>query len=397
MDPLRLAWRNVLGSSFRSGVVFLCALFVAGLTLSTTLIMRGTQDSLRLAADRLGADIIVVPEGAETKVESALLLGTPNTIWMPADDVGKLAAIPGVAAVSPQLFLWTLSAAPCCSASQMFVVAFDPATDFTVQPWLKSHVPGGLGLGDAVGGSDVFVPFGEKYIKIYGYYLTLKANLEPTGTDLDQTLFLTFDTARDVARLSVTRAMQPLVIPPDSVSAVLLRLEPGAVTDVVALEIVQTLPDIAPIQSANLFRSYRQQMLGLLEAVVATLVLTWVLAILLIGLVFSMAVNERRREIAVLRAMGATRAFVLRSLLAEAGILALSGGAAGALIAVLATWLFRDALISSLGVPYLFPGPLELLELVAAGLAVALAGVALAAFVPAYRINHQDPASAMRE
>ena len=39
------------GSSFRSGVVFLCALVVAGLALSTVLIVRGAEDSLRLALD----------------------------------------------------------------------------------------------------------------------------------------------------------------------------------------------------------------------------------------------------------------------------------------------------------------------------------------------------------
>ncbi len=75
----------------------------------------------------------------------------------------------------------------------------------------------------------------------------------------------------------------------------------------------------------------------------------------LIGLVFSMAVNERRREIGVLRALGATRGFVFRSLLAEAGILALSGGIAGA------AWLRSPScssgrsIMSSLGIPFLFP------------------------------------------
>ncbi len=105
MSLLRLAWRNIAGSSFRSWVVFLCALFVAGLALSSTLVMRGAENSLRLAMERLGADIIVVPRGAETKVESALLMGHPATVWMPrgepAEDRGSTRGSCGHAAALP--------------------------------------------------------------------------------------------------------------------------------------------------------------------------------------------------------------------------------------------------------------------------------------------------------
>jgi putative ABC transport system permease protein len=359
--------------------------------------MRGAERSLRLANERLGADIVVVPQGTEGKVESALLMGQPTTVWMPQENVSKIAAIPGVAAVSPQLYLSTLKGASCCSASEMFLVAYEPESDFTVTPWLERHLPGGLAMGEAVGGTFVFVPPGEQNIKVYGYFLTLKGNLEATGTGLDQSLFFTFDTAHDVARLSTTQAEKPLVIPPDSVSAVLVKLAPGASSTATAVDIMYHLPDVTPIESPNLFQSYRKQMLGLLKAILAVLVITWVLSVVLIGLVYSMAVNERRREIGVLRALGSTRSFVFRSLLAEAGLLALSGGIAGTLLAAFAVLLFRHAIITSLGIPFLFPSPLSLLGLVVGGLAVALAGVTLAALLPAYRISHQDPALAMRE
>ena len=77
MTLVRLTLRNLAGNAFRSWTVFLCALVVAGLTLSATLILRGAESSLRLALERLGADIVVVPQGAEAKVETALLMGTP--------------------------------------------------------------------------------------------------------------------------------------------------------------------------------------------------------------------------------------------------------------------------------------------------------------------------------
>lgn len=397
MSLFRLALRNISGSAFRSWVVGLCAFLVASFTLASILIMRGAENSLRLAIERLGADVIIVPEGAQTKVESALLMGSPAEVWMPADTLDKVKAVPGVAQTTPQLYLSTLADASCCSVSDMFLIAYDPQSDFTIGPWLKETVGETLKLGEAVGGTYVFVPEGEQNIKLYGYFITLKANMEPTGTGLDQSMFLTFETARDIARISQTMADKPLVIPENQISAVLVKVAEGQNPNSVALEIMHQVTGITPIESPNMFQSYRQQMRGLLTSVLVVIAITLTLSVLLIGLVFSMAANERRRELGVLRAMGATRTFVFRSLLTEAGLLALIGGLAGIIVALLAVSLFRNVIFYNLGIPFLLPSPGVLALELLGGLALALGSVTLAALLPAYRISHQDPASAMRE
>jgi putative ABC transport system permease protein len=397
MNLWQLSLKNISGSTFRSAIVFLCALIVASLALSTVLIVRGAEDSLRLALKRLGADIVVVPEGSETKVGTALLMGTPTKTWMPESNLEKIARVPGVAAVSPQLYLATLDNASCCSAPNMFMVAFDPNTDFTVTPWLKENLPDGLKLGESVGGTFVFVPEGEQNIKLYGYFLTLKGNLEPTGTNLDQSMFMTFETAYDVARISKGQALIPLEIPPKSISAALVRVAPGSDVEQVAVEILRQVPGVAPLQSLNLFQAYRIQMQSLLQIMLVILSVTLVMSLLLIGLVFSMATYERRREIGVLRALGATRSAVFTSLLGEAGILAASGGIVGIFLSALALYLFRDLIVTSIGFPFLYPSLLALLPLILGGVVVALLGVMIAALLPALRVSRQDPALAMRE
>jgi putative ABC transport system permease protein len=279
----------------------------------------------------------------------------------------------------------------------MFMIAYDPNTDFTIEPWLEEKLGHGLHLGQAVGGTYIFVPEGEQNIQLYGYHITLMGNMEPTGTALDASMFLTFETAHDIARISLTMAEQPLEIPPDSISAVMVRLEPGSDPDATALEIMHVVPDVTPIASLDLFRAYRNQMSGLRTAVVAMMGITLFLSVGLIGLVFSMAANERRRELGVLRAMGATRGFVFQSLLTEAGLLALAGGLAGIGLAVMAIYLFRQLIITSLNLPFLLPEIPTLLVQVLAGLAVALISVTVAALFPAYRISRLDPSIAMRE
>jgi putative ABC transport system permease protein len=397
MNIFQLALKNISGNSFRSGVVSLCAFLVAAFALTTTLLLRGAENSLRLAIDRLGADIVVVPAGSEAKIESALLMGVPVKFWMPRENVNAITNIPGVKAVSPQLYLATLTGASCCSVSDMFMIAYDPATDFTIQPWLSQKIGTGLRIGEVVGGSYIFATEGDQNIKVYGYLVTLKANLAPTGTGLDQSMFFTFDTAYDIAKKSVSQAELPLEIPPESISAVLVKAIPG--TDLIGLsaQIMQTVPDVTPIRSSDMFQSYRAQMTGLLKTILVIMGITWVLSVVLIGLVFSMAANERRKELGVLRALGATRQFVFQSLLMEASLLALLGGITGIGLSVISIFLFRRLLVVSMGFPFLLPNPGTLVLQVGVGLLVALFSVNLAALFPAIRISRQDPAVAMRE
>ena len=397
MNQFRLALRNVAGSSFRSWMVFFCAALMAGFDIVATGVVGGADDSLRLALERLGADIIVIPEGNEQRLESALLMGVPLHFWMPDTRVEQVAAVPGVAAASPQLYLSTLRGATCCSVPEMFLIAYDPATDFTLRPWLEENLEGELPLGQAVGGSLVFVPEQDGELLVYGYGLHLAGTLDPTGTGLDQSMFFTMDTAFDIARLSGEQAVKLPVISSRTVSSAMVQVGINEDPQPAAPAIAAAIPGVTPIVTNNLFRGQREQIVSLLNSVVVLLGITWVLSMALIAVVFSLAVNERRRQIGVLRALGARRPVVLRSLLLEALLLALAGGLAGIAVAGLALYLFRPLIIGLLGTPFLFPDLLGLAALGLGALLLALLGVVLAALVPALRISRQDPAISMRE
>lgn len=397
MHLIRLATRNIAGNSFRSWMVFFCAALMAGFVIAATLVIRGVDDSLRLALERLGADIIVIPEGHEQRLKSALLMGIPVHCWMPDTVVDDLADIPGVVAVSPQLYLSTLRGATCCSVPEMFLIAYDPITDFTLKPWLEENLEGGLGLGEAVGGSLVYVPVEQGELLVYGYGLDLKGSLEPTGTGLDQSMFFTFDTAYDIARLSSDQAVKMLDIPPRTISSALVRVDLDADPQEVANQIDAAVRGVTPLETNKLFRGQREQLLSLLNSVVALLGITWVLTMALIAVVFSLAVNERRRHIGVMRALGARRTTVLQSLLLEAVLLALAGGAVGIAVASLAVYLFRPLIIGLMSTPFLYPAPLPLAGLGLGALGLALIGVTLAALIPALRISFQDASISMRE
>lgn len=397
MNVLKLALKNIKGNGFRSLIIFLCVAGVAGFFLTTTLLIKGAEYSLSRGLERLGADIIVVPEGAESKVETALLMGKPTKVWMGEEMVAKIAAVPGVERVSPQIYLSSLYGASCCAVSEMFMVVFDPKTDFAVNPWLIRKLGRDLKRGEVIGGSYIFVPPGEKGIKLYGYELTLKGNLEATGTGLDQTMFLTRETAEDMARSSMTTAEKPLEIPPGKISTVMVKVNPNMDAHRVTLDILLNVLGVVPIESPSLFGSFRSQMSGLLWGFLVIMAAVWGLSTVLVGLVFSMAANERRREIAVLRALGATKAFIFKSIISEAAVLAAGAGTAGTILAAFGLFLFHDFIAASLKVPFLLPAFSSLAWLLGGGVLLSLVNVTLAVLFPALRVSREEPAVAMRE
>lgn len=398
MNVFYLVLRSIGGRQFRSVLIAACITAISGFLLITTLLAKGQQHSLNIGLERLGADIIVVPVEKRFEAEAAFLLGKPvSNCWMPEDNLAKVSKLEGVERVSPQLYLQSLTGAACCAAWELFIIAVDPETDSTVQPWLKEKLNKPLGLRDVVGGQFVIVPEETNVFMLYGTELDLIANLEPTGTGLDQTAFISLETAQFMASESITKAMMPLEIPEAKISAIQVKVQPGHSLEDMASLIAQELPGVYAITSLGITRTVQHQTAGLFQALMVSMLIVWVVASLLIGLVFFMMVNERRREIGTLRALGASTHFILRMFLTESAMLALGGGIVGVIVATMFVRFFGQLLTLATEAPLLMPPLASLLGFVLACLAVALI-VALPALVyPAIRASRIDPAEAMRE
>jgi putative ABC transport system permease protein len=394
----RLVSRNILGNLFRSGAIFLCVALVAGLSLSATLVVRDAETGLRRNLSRMGADIIVIPWGTMSQdFDGAHLVGMMTDRWMPRAYMERIAAVQGVEVVSPQLYLSTVIDSPFCALPEMVLVAYDPVTDFVLKPWLEHDPIGNLRLGEAVGGAAVFDPDGDQNIHVYGYPLKLIRTLQETGGDVDQVLFVSFDTAQAILEQVQSQPKPAFEIVPESISTAMVKVRLGSDPHEVAVRILEQVPSVVPIESTGFFQTQRSQMVGLLRIVLLLAGLTWALATLFMGLVFSLAANERRREIAMLRALGATEPLVLKMLLLEGAALALSGGVIGIGLVVLVIGLFQRQIAHVANIQITLPPPLSLLGLAVAGLVLALVSVTVAAWIPASRLSRQEPAVAMRE
>ena len=187
---------------------------------------------------------------------------------------------------------------------------------------------------------------------------------------------MTWDTAQEIARAAQEQAGTPLELSPDDMSAALVRVAPGVKVHDVAVLTLRQVPGVTPIERSAMFQAYRHQLSIYRQAMTLLLIVVLLLSLAIIALVSTAAANEQRQQVYVLRALGATRGVVLRTLLAAAGVLALAGAFLGSILAVGAVYLLRDMLIRTVGLPYVAPSAGVMLPLLLGSLLLAFAMVA---------------------
>jgi putative ABC transport system permease protein len=311
---------------------------------------------------------------------------------MSGDTVREVATVRGVRAAAAQFFLASVPV-PDPSSSDAFdalLVAFDPETDLTIKPWLTGRGQH-LGANEVIAGADISSPSG--HIEVFGSDLVLKVNLTRTGTDLDRALFVSTETARTLAQGETAALAGPLS--EGAATTILVKVDRDADAHEVALQIIQDVPGVSPIEAPGLFRSLRAEMRGLIDVSVVVLVSAWLLSVVIVGLIFAVSANERRREVTVLRALGCSRPFVFRLLLTEASLLSLAGALFGVALVAPTAYVWREQIAGTLEIPFFAPSAMWLLELAGAGIALTIVSVAAAAAVPAARLGLED--STIRE
>ncbi len=394
MTLLYLVLQGLKERRFRSLLILFFVLVLTGFLSATTVILRGVEKNLRSGMEKLGADIIVIPYDITERAQKEVLAGRLGTTdWMPADNVRRISEMEAVEKVSPRLYLETIKGSPYSTGDELFVVAFDPKTDFTILCWLKGKLQEPLKIGDALGGASINRIATSERVLVNGYALTLVGKLEPTGIWFDQTLFVTFDTARDMIARGATSGHVSL----DTITNITVELKPGYDAAKMAMEMVLVAPGIWPVQAPKLMTILAAQRAGLIKSLFIALGIIWTLAVVLTGFVFSLIVNERRREIGMLRAAGASRNFIFRLFLTESAILAIGGGAAGIILSMLFLYLMRSWLMSTLEIRVLLPSLPGLVAFTLGSFLIALIFVFPALLYPAVRASRLDPAVAMRE
>lgn len=390
-----VALKNLRRKLTRTWLLFAIVAVVSCTLFSATLFLKSINNALRIGTYRLGADIMVVPESAETKAKSALLSGEPTQFLMDKSVLDRVKAINGIKNVTPQLFVKP-SSFSCCFNVDVFLVAFDPETDFTVKPWLEKHLNRTLANNEIITGRSVPVIIGDK-ILFFGTTFTVAGTMEATGMDFfDRAVFMSLDAAYRMAENSKTKAVQPIEIGRDQISTVLVQVNEDYTPDRAAIRIEHDISGVKALVSDTIISTVRKQLSGLIKAILLISIILWFIVLLIMAFAFYMIVNERRREIGILRAMGANRGHIAAIILYEASLLSATGGAAGIVLGYGLLISFKDLMLHYLKLPYLFPSPPELIALTAGAFLFSIITGLIAALLPSLSILRLEPYEAIR-
>lgn len=399
MNSWYLAIRQIKHNPFRSILMGLGVAIAATVMTAVALLMVGVNQSITNTAMRLGADVMVVPAGEKTarQFNEALITGTPATFYFDSSTVEKISDLQEVEQVSTQVFVETLTNARCC-AGKFFVVGFDPQTDFTVTPWLKDDlaIPDDDNQNWMIVGDRILLRKGDT-AQFYGAPFIVAGVLEPTGTGMDWTIYISDHALREMVSTSKTKAEIPLAISNSQISTVLVKARPQVDLIDLAEKIEQTAPQIQAVLSSTVAKLARGQLSSIawvLGCVVAGL---WVMALILSGVIFSMAVRERRGQIGLLVAKGANKCFIFGMLTKESVMIAATSCLSGCLIGLLIVVSFRELLSNALVASGVLPTAVTTGLFVAAFSVLGTATAVITAILPVIPILRTEPYEAIKQ
>ncbi len=393
-----LSFRNIIKKPVRSAALIIIAAFLAFSAFGGSVMVMSLSGGLNSLSARLGADIVVVPYSATSKVsyDSIIIQGQPGQFYMDSKYYDEIKEeISGIEKITAQFYLASAKAS-CCS-SRLQIIGFDPETDFSVQPWIEKSYSDKLGLYDTVVGSDV-TPNTDMTIEIYGKTLKVQSVLDKTGTELDHAIYVNTETMKELIKAhNEKNPNQEREVNPDNVvSSVLIKVSSGYDIDSVVGDINLHVRQVKAIRTQNMISDVADSLSGVSGMISALMIAVWALSVIIMAIAFTMIMNERKKEFAVLRVLGASRARLAGFVFKENAILTLTGGVIGVLITVIIILLFSPLIKQSIGLPFLLPNAVTLCVAGLITVIVTVAAGALTAAISAFKISKLDTGLILR-
>ncbi len=394
-ESFRFGIRNIRKRPYRSFCLMLAAvigsyaLFV-GLALKASL-----NNGIGRMQERMGADLMIVPESSEIEARNILLTGEPEFFYMDVAVATAAAEIEGVECATSQFYFTSLSS-DCCS-TRVQLIAFDPDTDFVINPWIDERVTSDVSNGSVIIGSEV-TPLANGKVKFYGNEYSVAGKLGETATGLDHSVFMSRDTMHGILNDAKDKGYQFLNPEDDGawVSTVLLRVSDDADITAVEKEIYNRAGGIKFIETDKLISDVAVK-LGSVENIInVTLTVLLVFSFLTMILFFSVIFHERKKEFAVLRILGTSSCRICFFSLTEGITIGAAGGIIGLVLGILTVFPFNHYIENSLDVPYLMPSVAAVILYGMIGVLVTTLFGSLSSFLSTLSLAHAETYYTMR-
>ena len=391
-----IAVANLTRKSFRSwSLAVIVALFACTL-FGGSILNANLREGLNGLSGRLGADILIVPYGYEEKLQAAILRGEPSQFYIKAEITDKIRSAQYVAAASPQLFLASLSSGCCTSKVQL--VGFDQETDFSVAPWMQQKLHRPLQDDEVVVGSMIIPGAGEQ-VQFFGKSYTIAAKMDRTGMGFDTSVFMTIEAAHTLMREAklVTGDVEAAK---EYISSVVIKVRDGFDVKEAANTLMRTHAieyNLDMVVATNMLSSIAASMRNISFVLLGMACVLWSIALITLFTVFSSGQNERKREMGILRILGATRGKLASIILAESLYISIGGAIAGILLAAVVVFPFNTLIFTTLELPFVALTCWEVLGYALAAFSAAAVIGPLACVWSVFSITRFDAYTTLRE
>ena len=395
---LSLALQNLGRRKARSLLLIAAVAIGSGVVFTGATLMRSIDQSMALGFTRMGADMMVVPEGALTNITAALLTVEPTDLVLDADAFAK-AGLASVGRIAAQKIVRVEHSGIGSHHDSVDLIGFDPARDFTIQPWLVEKLNRGLQPGDVILGAGRDGVLGSQLL-IFGKPHVVYGRLGRTGVGThERGVFMPFATLEALAGQMDGKmggghgGAPPAVLAPGKVTGFLVELAPGATVLQARFAILSTLKGVKVVAGDTTLGGIRQGLSALLDGILALMVLMFASTALMVSVLFSAIVTERRGELGLLKAIGARRSQVLGMMVTEAVLATGVGGLLGVVLGVLVMRLYERSLVyylENVGVPFVWVDTPRTVAFAVGAIVLASVIGAVGVLYPAWRASRRD-------
>jgi len=387
---IAIAWKGVTRKLFRNLILMMAVALLVALLTFAMLFNKAVEEDIEAASKRLGADIVIVPSEAKGSAEEFILESKIKSFYMDKFVFDDISEIPDIKQATYHIYLNTLSSG-CCSIDEGQVIVFDQDKDFVVASWLETG-PKRLEPGQVYVGSYVYDYLGLiNTASLFGQGVKVVGHLQQTGTGLDHGVFMRLDDLNKISP-AATGGYQA-----GKISIIFIKVKEGVSIAKVVADIRNVNPTVGVMTRGDIGTDVRTTLSDIIRVFSITILISSLLALLLAWSTFTVLANERRREVGILRAIGAHQSHIMKLFLAEAMLISTMGGLAGVIMGhSLIHYLAKGfTLLSKLGaVSAVTMGNIGIgLIAMGVGIAICLIGAA----IPIFRLARMEPLLAIKE
>ncbi|MBR4004432.1 MAG: ABC transporter permease [Treponema sp.] len=373
-----LALSNIRKKPYRTAALAILVALASGVLFATLLLTESIRGGLSGIKNRIGADLMIVPEGYEAQAESVLLSGEPNYFYMDRSIEKTVRGIQGVGEVSSQFYLTSLSESCCDFPIQ--IIGFDPETDFIVKSWASKKVKGSDDDELILAGSSITTE--KDSVRFFEHTHKVSARLAKSGTGMDNAIYTDISNLEQIFEDAKAKGFGFISDgnAKSKTSVIFVKLAQGVKPDSAVARIKGAVSGIQVIQSDKFVSGLMDSISSFLIFLHAVSVIVVLITVLTLSIVFNLSINERLREFSILRVLGADFKKLRSIVFAEAGLIGSLGAVLGIFLSALILLPFNVLISERLNMPFVLSGA-GLLALFALVTFAVLVGACLVASV----------------